>query len=57
MKQVELRYMRLRSARSFRVWLIHGWIADTPAVGPMIGVRLFGLSLNAYPWMFSKRAT
>lgn len=48
--KTELRYMERASARSLRVWLVHGWIADTPAVGPMLGCRLFGWSLNLYPW-------
>lgn len=51
MRRFELRYMQLKSSRSFRVWLVHGWLCDTPTVGPMIGVRLFGWGLTAYPWM------
>ena len=53
-KQVEVRYMRLRSARSFRVWAAHAAVGDTPAVGPMIVLRLLGWSVVLYPWMFSK---
>lgn len=48
--KAELRYMQIRSARNVRVWAISAWLADTPAVGPMVGVRLFGWSLNLYPW-------
>lgn len=50
MQRVEVRYMALTSARSFRVWLVHAWMANTPAAGPMIGMRLFGWGATFYPW-------
>ena len=46
---VEFRRMRLRSARSFRVWFLHGWWVQTPAVGPMLGFRVCGWAIHIYP--------
>ncbi len=51
MRRFEVRYMRRKSARSLRVWLAHAFLADTPAAGPMIGVRMLGWSVTIYPWL------
>lgn len=54
--QIEVRYMQRKSARSLRVWAAHAALADTPAVGPMIVLRLLGWTVTVYPWMHAKRA-
>ena len=51
MRNVEVRYIRLKSARSLRVWLVNGFICDTPAAGVMIGAMLFGWTVAIYPWL------
>jgi hypothetical protein len=54
--QIELRYMQRKSARSLWVWVFRARICDTPAVGPVIMLRLFGWTINLYPWMHSHAA-
>lgn len=52
--QIEFRYVQLKSMRAFHVWAIRACIFNTPAVGPMILLRLFGWSLHIYPWMHTE---
>lgn len=50
-KNIEIRFMRRKSAASLRRWLVSGWAFDTPAAGPCFGFRVFGLSASIYPWL------
>lgn len=50
MHRDNLRYTPRCSLRSFRGWLIHAWICDTPSAGPCIGFRFCGWEASIYPW-------
>lgn len=51
MRNIEIRYMERKSARSLRVWLCHAYCFKTFTAGPAIGVRLFGWGVTVYPML------